>query len=176
MILSTQFEGDSKRVADAQHDVYYEALDIIVKNCNRLALFAKRVLQSEKYEDWGLINQYDHRTLQFQHDLLATTWRYRSNAAQRIVDLTGSELNISQEWLEWLANEVQGWIDRPEFVRLVQVILTNQNDPLGYEAETRLNLEIMDYFYDIPWDSELRVAFKNEIQKINTSSTVIPKS
>jgi len=175
MILSNQFEGDSKQVADAQHDVYYQALDIIVKNCNRLVLFAKQVLQSEKFEDWGLINQYDHRTLQFQHDLLAAAWRYRSNAAQKTIDLTENELNISQEWLEWLANEVQSWINRPEFVRYVQVILSNQNSALGYEAETRLNLEIMDYFYDVPWDNKLRAAFKNEIIKINSSSTIVSK-
>jgi hypothetical protein len=164
MILSNQFSGDSKQVADAQHDVYYVALNIIVKNCNRLALFATRLVQTEKYNDWGLISQFDHRTLQFQHDLLATAWRYRSNAAQEILDLNGSELDIGKEWLEWLANEVQSWIDRPEFVRLVQIILTNQNSVLGYEAEAMLNLAIMDYFYDVPWDSELRVAFKNEIK------------
>lgn len=165
MIISIEFEGDSKQVADAQHDVYYEALNIIVKNCNRFALFATRLVQTEKCNDWVIISQFDHRTLQFQHDLLATAWRYRSNAAQKILDLTGNESSISKEWLGWLTNEVQSWIDRPEFVRLVQIILTNQNSTLGYEAETRLNLEIMDYFYDVPWDGEIRDAFKNELAK-----------
>ena len=167
MILTTEFEGDSKQVADAQHDVYYDAVDIIVKNCNRLALFAKRLLQVEKLDDWGLINQYDHRTLQSQHDLLAIAWRFRSNAAQKIIDLTGNELSISQEWLGWLANEVQSWVDRPEFVRLVQVILANQNSALGYEAETRLNLEIMDYFYDVPWEDAFKNALRDELTKFS---------
>ena len=53
MIISIEFEGDSKRVADAQYDVYYEALNIIVKNCNRFALFATRLVQTEKCNDWG---------------------------------------------------------------------------------------------------------------------------
>jgi hypothetical protein len=165
MILSNQFEGDSKQVADAQHDVYYEALNIVVKNCNRFALFATRLLQTEKCNDWGLISQFDHRTLQFQHDLLATAWRYRSNAAQKILDLTGSELDIKQEWLEWLANEVQSWIERPEWVRLVQIILENQNTPLGQRTETLLSLKIMDYFPDVPWDSNLKYALVDEVSK-----------
>lgn len=165
MILSNQFEGDSKQVADAQHDVYYEALNIVVKNCNRFALFATRLVQTENYNGWGLINQFDHRTLQFQHDLLATAWRYRSNAAQKILDLTGSDLDIRQEWLEWLANEVQSWLDRPEWVRLVQIILENQNTPLGQRTETLLSLKIMDYFPDVPWDSNLKYALVHEVSK-----------
>jgi hypothetical protein len=167
MIISIEFEGDSKQVVYAQHDVYYDALNVIVKNCNRLTLFAKLLLQVEKLDDWGLINQYDHRTLQFQHDLLAIAWRFRSNAAQKVLDLNGNESSISQEWLVWLTNEVQSWIDRPQFVRLVQVILSNQNNALGYEAETRLNLEIMDYFYDVPWKDTLKNALRDELTKFN---------
>ena len=59
-------------------------------------------------------------------------------------------------WLDWLRTEVQGWIDRPEWVRSVQLILTNQNKPIGYVEECRLNLGIIDRFTFVPWSDGLR--------------------
>ena len=59
-------------------------------------------------------------------------------------------------WLNWLRNELSGWIDYPYLVRSVQVILTNQNNPIGYAAESRLCLDIMDRFPSVPWRSDMR--------------------
>lgn len=163
MIVSKGFEGDSLQVANAQRDVYHEALKIIVKHCNKYAQFARRLIPTESTENWGRVFNIDHRTLQFQHDLLAMAWRYESNASQRSLLSPENSKEISGNWLAWLDEEVKNWFDFPEFIRLVQVILTNQNNPIGYEAETRLSLAIMDRFRDAPWDAALIKALENEL-------------
>ncbi len=165
MIVSKKFPGDSRDVASAQHEVYYEALAIIVKKCNQYATFARRVILSDEFQTWGSVDSYDHRTLQFQHDLLATVWRYKTQASQLRLDCDEDERSIQLRWLDWLASEINSWIERPEWVRLVQIILENQNTPLGQRTETLLSLQIMDYFPDVPWDSNLKYALVHEVSK-----------
>ena len=165
MIVSKQFSGDSHEVASAQREVYYDALAVIVNKCNQYATFARRVIQSENFQNWGSVDRYDHRTLQFQHDLLATVWRYKTQASQLRLDCDEDERSIQLRWLDWLASEINSWIERPEWVRLVQIILENQNTPLGQRTETLLSLEIMDYFSEIPWDGNLKCALRREVQE-----------
>jgi hypothetical protein len=165
MIVSIQFAGDSIEVASAQHDVYSAALEIIVKNCNRYALFARTVMQSENFQNWGFIQQFDHRTLQFQHDLLATVWRYQTLASQLRIDCDEDRQSIQIRWLDWLKNEVLSWIEKPEWVRFIQIIIENQNTPIGQKTETMLSLAIMNFFSDVPWRIELKQAFISELEK-----------
>ena len=165
MIISYEFPGDSREVARAQHDVYYEALQIIVKCCNRYARFSKLVLITNEFSNWGNVCEFDHRVLQFHHDLIATAWRYQTQASQLRVDYEEDKRSIQLRWLDWLAAEVQSWIERPEWVRLVQIILENQNTPIGQKTETMLSLEIMNYFAEVPWKLELKQAFISELEK-----------
>ncbi len=165
MIITTQFLGDSYKVASAQHDVYHDALNIIVKNCNRFAMFAQRVIQSADCRGWGTVYSFDHRTLQFQHDLLAAVWRYEAEAAQIRLDCKEDEVSIQRRWLDWLSAEMQNWIERPEWVRLVQIILDNQNTSVGQRAETQLSREIMEFFSQVPWKTELIQAIANALSK-----------
>jgi hypothetical protein len=165
MIVSKKFPEDSWEVATAQHEVYYEALEIIVKKCNQYAIFARRVIQSELFQSWGSIYRYDHRTLQHQHDLLATVWRYRTQASQLRLDCDEDERSVQIRWLDWLTAEVDSWIERPDWVRFVQIILENQNTPLGQRTETLMSLQIMDYFLDIPWDSKVKNSFERAVNK-----------
>lgn len=165
MIVSCQFIGDSREVASAQHDVYYDALQIIVKACNKYARFSKLVIVTDEFSNWGNVWKFDHRVLQFHHDLIATAWRYQTQASQLRVDYEEDEKSIQLRWLEWLTDEVQNWIERPEWVRLVQIILDNQNTPIGQKTETMLSLEIMDYFSEVPWKNELKQAFIAELKK-----------
>ena len=167
MIISYEFPGDSREVASAQHDVYYEALQIIVKGCNQYARFAKLVLKTNEFDNWGYVHQYDHRTLQFQHDLLATVWRYETQASQLRVDCDEDKQSVQVRWLDWLKTEVLSWIEKPEWVRLVQIILENQNTPIGQKTETILSLEIMNHFSEVPWKSEMKSAFISELEKKN---------
>jgi len=162
IIGGSEFWGDSREVANAQHNVYNDALKIIVKQCNRFVWFAQNVVQPESYEKWEGIVSFDHRTLQYQHDLLATVWRYQNQASQMRLDCDEDKSGIQSRWLKWLSSEVESWIERPEWVRLVQTILNNQNSPAGYRAETLLSLAIMDHFSTVPWSEKLRLPLEQE--------------
>jgi hypothetical protein len=165
MIISTEFLGDSLEVSRCQHDVYSEALDIIVNNCNRLALFARGVIKSDNFQNWGNIYTFDHRTLQFHHDLLATVWRYETQASQLRLDCKEDKKSIQLRWLDWLTIEVNNWIERPDWVRFVQIILDNQNTTIGQRTETLFSLQIMDYFSEVPWKTDMKSAFVRELEK-----------
>ena len=79
MIVGTFFNGDDDNIlARAQHDIYGDALGILISSCNRFTRFSKAVLNDTGHVDWGQIESFDHRTLQRAHDLLAAAWRYEN--------------------------------------------------------------------------------------------------
>ena len=163
MIVAPRFAGDDGiSLAKAQHDVYGDALAILIEECNRFARFAKTLLDDTEHDDWGRIESgnCDHRTLQAAHDLLAAAWRY--GVPQPILPLakTTNDPSIETRWLNWLRRELSRWIEYPHLVRSVHLILTNQNNQAGYAAESRLCLDIMERFGWIPWNNELRKAHK----------------
>ena len=78
MYVMPFFEDDvDMEVARKQHDVYSQALGIIVSQCNLYAEFARRLLDDADHPEWGTVERFDHRTLQHAHDLLAAVWRFR---------------------------------------------------------------------------------------------------
>ena len=147
-------------VAGKQHDVYSQALWIIVSQCNLYAEFARRLLDDADHPKWGTVDSFDHRTLQHAHDLLAAVWRFRHDFRRLQLPFVDSDKDSLDEvqglWLDWLRHEIAGWIESPDRVRLVQLILTNQNEPPGYMAESQLSLSIISGFTDVPWDQKLR--------------------
>ena len=56
-------------------------------------------------------------------------------------------------------------MDVPQLVRSVQIILANQNKPIGYLAESRLCLGILDRFNSIPWDKSKWEAYESDAIK-----------
>lgn len=171
MIVGTFFDGDDDtKIAWKQHDVYGEALGAIIGTSNRLALFAKSLLDDKSHANWGTIETCDHRTLQGAHDLLAAAWRFRHDFRQ-------SELPLERQpeplvphtpenlWLWWLRDEIEEWVWQPELVQRVQLILANQNKPVGYAAESRLCLALLDRFQDVPWDPKWRAAYESDLAK-----------
>ena len=163
MWVVPRFDGDvDMELAKKQHDVYGQALGIIVRQCNQYAEFARRVLDDADHSEWGTVESFDHRTLQGAHDLLAAVWRFRNDFRQPELPFEDkNSLDEAQKlWLDGLRNEIATWIDYPERVRWVQLILTNQNKPLGYIVEAQLALNIINGFSDVPWDQELREAYE----------------
>ncbi|MEQ8652020.1 MAG: hypothetical protein RIC87_06110 [Kiloniellales bacterium] len=159
MIVGTYFDGDDDmELAWKQHDVYGQALGIVVGTCNRFALFAVALLGDSGHKEWGRIEGCDHRTLQGAHDLLAAAWRFREGSRQGELPLVEDAFLDEARWLDWLRTELSTWIDEPRMVRSVQLILSNQNEPAGYEAETSLCLALLDRFSDVPWKQSLREA------------------
>ena len=168
MIVGHYFEGDDDRdVAWLQHDVYGEALYVIASTCNQYARFARGVLNDTQHREWGTVDTFDHRTLQGAHDLLAATWRFYNDFSQPELPFKPESAldRVKEQWLRWVKDEVKDWITQPRLIRLVQVILTNQNSPPGYRAEAELTLEILGRFYNVPWDSRLRNAYQEDLAK-----------
>lgn len=163
MWVLPRFDGDvDMEVADKQHDVYGHALWIIVRKCNLYAEFARSLLDDDDHPEWGTVESFDHRTLQGAHDLLAAAWRFRNDFRESEMPfMDKNSLDEVQElWLDWLRHEISKWLHRPERVRWVQLILTNQNKPPGHLAEVQLALNIINGFSDVPWDQELREAYE----------------
>ena len=173
MWVTPLFDDDADMdVASKQHDVYSDALWIIVSQCNRYTEFARRLLDDAHHSEWVTVDRFDHRTLQHAHDLLAAVWRFRNNLRQPGLPFASKDSldKVQTLWLEWLRREVAGWIDYPDRVQLVQVILANQNRPLGYMAESQLSLNIMDAFPDVPWDPERRGAVEANLTRYREES------
>ena len=170
MYVIPVFEGDvDMEVARKQHDVYQHALWIIVSKCNLYAEFSRRLLDDADHPEWGTVENFDHRTLQHAHDLLAAVWRFRNDfrwLQLPFVDADKDPLDEVQAlWLDWLRQEIAGWIENPDRVRLVQWILTNQNEPPGYMAESQLSLSIINGFTNVPWDQKLREVYEASLAK-----------
>lgn len=169
MIVGDYFDGDTDTETSwKQHDVYHQAIRSLIGTSNRLAQFAKAVLDDQRHEGWGEVESYDHRTLQGAHDLLAAVWRYRHADRQATLGCTAS---LETSWLDWLHAEVSGWIDHPGMVRAVQILLTNQNKPLGCTAETYLCRSILARFSDVPWKLARRQACESEQAHATHGST-----
>lgn len=168
MIVGTFFDGDDDtEVVWKQHDVYEEALSAIIQVSNRLTLFAKSLLDDRCHANWGTIKTCDHRALQGAHDILAAAWRFQN-------DLRQSELPLERRpeplipqtpenlWLRWLRDDVEKWVRQPALVRDIQLILGNQNQPVGYAAESRLCLALLDRFHAVPWLPNWRDAYEKD--------------
>ena len=163
MYIIPLFEGDvDMKVASKQHDVYPQALGIIVSKCNLYTEFARSLLNDADHPEWGTVEYFDHRTLQHAHDLLAAAWRFRNDFQQGVLPFVDKKSidEVPTLWLDWLRHEIAGWIDYPHRVRLVQLILTNQNELPGYMAEAQLSLDIIDWFTDVPWDQKWHEAYE----------------
>lgn len=164
MIVGSEIPDDDENIAWRQHDVYKQALEIIVLEANRYARMARQILSDSHYDGWGETRHVDHRTLQAAHDLLAAVWRwYYLNPEFNFTDVP--EQNLEDEWLHWLAREVAKWVDAPELVRLIQIILSHQNEDIGYAAEAKLSLEVLERFQHLPWPEGKAEPFKSDFAK-----------
>lgn len=166
MIVGSKFDGDDNNLGWLQHDVYNDALGILVSTCNLYARFARRLLDDQTRPKWGRTDCFDHRALQGAHDILAGAWRYHARRyPDRPFTDQGPDHAIQRLWLDWLATEVQAWINHPHLVRSVQLILTDQNQVPGYAAEARLCLDLLDRFPEVPWKPTCRQAHERGLSK-----------
>ena len=166
MIVGSYFEGDNdEKAALRQHAVYGNALGIIESTCNKYARFSRAVLHDSEHENWGDIDHFDHRTMQFSHDLLAAVWRYRHDLNQLELPLVSchTQIDPQRHWLEWLRGETAKWIDEPWLVRFVLLVLANQKEAVGYKAESELCLYILTKYRDVPWHDRLREVFEKDL-------------
>lgn len=150
MIVGVMFSDDDLDLAWRQHDVYRSAFGIIVEITNRYTVAAKQILNDAKYEHWGHIQSVDHRTLQAGHDFLAAVWRWHH--IHPTLDFQEQpRRTVEEDWLFWLRQEVESWINAPRMIRYVQIILSNQNEEIGYAAEDALNISLLERFQEVGW-------------------------
>lgn len=155
MIVGASFEGDWDDVLKwKQHDVYGNALGIIVATCREHVSRAASLLEVERPRQWETDVQIDHRTLQDAHDILAAVWRHATSPAQASPPLEVPATRVLHGvtgWLEWLHVEVHSWWREPRLVALVSAILANQNQQAGYQAEEELAELLHRRFSAVPW-------------------------
>ena len=169
MIVGKYYVGHDLEVAWKQHDIYYEALAIIVSTCNRHINWARSLLHTSECPEWGTVDEYDHRTLQYAHDLLAAVWSSRNDFRQSslLLDDKRTLEEVQTLWLAWLREEIWEWNTQPHLVRAVQLILTNQNQRCGYAAEAQLQIGIIDRFPNVPWEREILDVYESSLRKHN---------
>lgn len=154
MIVGCSFEGDSIELAWKQHEVYGEALHIIVSSIYEHPKRAAEML--------GLANHHvpaearDHRTMQMAHDILAAAWRHQSEPADMFAEKPDQSM---YGWFCWLRAECDSWHRSPEIVRLFLTIFENQNNDVGYAAEDALSRALLLRFDKVPWEDRLLRAF-----------------
>ena len=166
MIVGGTFDGDDDaEIMLMQHEVYGNALGTIMTWCNSYTWFARELLHDQAHPEWGRVDRCDHRTLQDAHDILAGAWRHDHSSRQLDLPFTESDPDetVQRRWLDWLANEVHRWLNQPRIIRSVQLILANQNQTIGYLAEARLCLDILDRFSHVPWRPSLRRAHEQDL-------------
>ena len=147
MIVGSCFEGDPTELARAQHDVYHEALRVIVSSVYTHARRAAEILDLPA--DHEPAEARDHRTMQVAHDILAAEWRFQTELS----DMFGAKPRQSMyEWLEWLRFECDSWHQTPEIVRLFLMVFENQNNEAGYDAEDALSRQLLRRFHAVPWN------------------------
>lgn len=153
MIVSDQFEGDNLSLASEQHDAYHEALGIIVGGCRthfeRACLIVGVPLERSR---WPVRDSIDHRTVQVAHDILAGAWRHHVCPPEPPLSLKPSRRTATRsDWLQWLRETVDGWIEWPDIVATFVTIFGEQNTDRGYEAEERLARLLRRRYPDIQW-------------------------
>ncbi len=176
MIVGIYFNGDDdNQVKWLQHDVYGAALHIIVRTCWEHVKYANMVLYDDWGNRWDPVYEFDHRTLQVAHDLMAAAWRSRYAFAIRqhplpIDGIRNNEIpDFVGHWLAWLRNEVESWNDgvcprdySASLIRFVSQILKNQNRPAGYRAEKKLAWELVNRYSDVPWERRWADAIESD--------------
>ena len=157
MIIGTYFDGDDDDDAKLlQHNVYHSALRILTGTCEEYTILAHRILDA-RWDEWELTTSFDHHTLQHPHDIIAAVWRFRCLPGIRQIELPLDTAKVEEPdlqalWLQWLREYVESWRYQPYLIRFVIKILRNQNQPIGYRAETDLNWELLENLHgSVPW-------------------------
>lgn len=157
MIVAPKYHGDEDHaIMSLQHDVYLEAIGLILDVTREHFLRATRLLRTSTrfVTEFVTIKSCDHRTLQDVHDLLAAAWRYSKSTSQQLDLFDDPDISV-RSWLGWLDRELQQWVDEPMLLIELASIVTHQNSAAGYAAESRLFIALFERHYQVPWKDEV---------------------
>lgn len=162
MIVCELFIGDSKRIANIQHDVYYPScrriLNLAISKHREAELVIGERSELSKHRD--AIESYDHRTLQWLHDCIAGA--FRMDYCLKGDLFSHSDLDVNDEaviknlWFDFLENELeriaQAYRCLPRLI-LKSVIFANPN-PEGIKAENEIYEITRELYPDLHWFQE----------------------
>jgi len=159
MVIKDYFYGDndpSFRVSLIQQDVYKSSLRLIVNECLDHMKAGFMLVGQDYPKKWDREFQFDHRTLQLAHDLVAAAWRFDCLETELpLFFRLDREVVIERKWRAWLQNELGLWRDQPAIVRNVIIVLGNQNVENGYHAEDLLTQALVRRFDNVDWHNWL---------------------
>ena len=159
MVVKDYFYGDndpSFRVSLIQQDVYKSSLRLIVNACLDHMKAGFMLVGQDYPKKWDREFQFDHRTLQLAHDLVAAAWRFDCLETELpLFFQLDREVVIERKWRSWLQNELGLWRDEPAIVRNVIIVLGNQNVENGYHAEDLLTQALVRRFDNVDWHNWL---------------------
>jgi hypothetical protein len=156
MIIGNFFDGDEhESLKIVQQEVYHQSIGLMIQLCNRSSKHVVPPPDLPYRESWGFIDSCDHRTIQLAHDLLAAAYRFKHVfRPDELKSIYGKYHD--QRWRNWLFSELLSWKKSPRLIEEFLIIMNNQNEPNGCQAEARLCFEILERFPEIPWDPNLR--------------------
>ena len=139
MIISDAFESDTDDDLKLfQHDCYYDSLRrwINLARVRRLKYRASPEWEgiNRKWEQFRESGVFDHRCIQFHHDLIAA--RFRQAIYRDPFRTTTQTRRIC--WREFFDKEAAAWLEDDRFVRLFMTALACSNSEEGYQAEDAL--------------------------------------
>ncbi len=156
MLWGPRFDGDDNTVAmDVQADLYMGFgvghLRAVVSRHPRPEHDDRKV-ESLTARLQARSGGYDHRPLQWAHDLIAAQFRFlysdwlrQANPGE---DRRAQELRIAVGWGAFLEREAQELANEPEYLRAHLDAVEFENSPVGYAGERRLR-EILHRRYPI---------------------------
>lgn len=162
MIVLSLFDGDDADVSWQQHDVYDRALGIIVNECRGAVMRAAAILALDPPPVATASMKFDHRDLQMAHDIMAATWRFRTQAIQAELPRSSPQKDLMVDWLTWLCSEVISWQETPKLIQLVIAIL-GQADITGgtdsVDIVDQLTYALLHRYDDVPWSKSIQDLF-----------------
>lgn len=158
MIWGARFDGDDNRVAmNVQADLY---IGCILSLMHELATHLPRPAPPEGSNVESLINRlphkqkgFDHRTLQYQHDLIAASFRmsFAFEIEKRpSEDNRAHELRIASTWTFFVLQEMPRLFEDPEYLQAHLDAVEFENSPIGYAGERRMREILHRRYWRLP--------------------------
>ena len=146
MIISSYFENDSVKIGWIQHDLYGEVLIGMYQLAKQLYRQGEGIvgITTQLTKDSWDKNDFDHRTLQYLHDMIAAQFRYEfifhkcEGPLFHTFDNSSEEKeSVSLLWKEFYPKELERLVKKYPFIaRLILTAATYLNpDERGIEAE-----------------------------------------
>lgn len=148
MIIGERFDGDLLCVQDMQHSLYFQIIGIIVKKARTRYLAALNVIDIDTQLGRDIINKttFDHRTIQYMHDVIAARFRfiYKEYSHQfTLPNILGNlpfDALLECLWLDYYERFIDNLYENyPSFASIVLLATTYPNpNQLGIKAEEAL--------------------------------------